>query len=175
MKETDLYRFVAREDEGMRRFEKPFVWKGWRYGTNGRVLVKIPALVEPDCTETDADGGRVPKSLETTLPPVSGEWSAWPTVDPCDMCDGIGYVQCDGCECGFCEGEGDVECEDCHRYEGGVQIAGVRIARHYAAQIATLPGVEYLNDPQKCGTGQMVRFRFADGGEGGVMEIKEKP
>lgn len=168
--EIDLDCFCAEEGYAMRRLERPFVWKGWKYATDGRVLVRVPAPGEPDSSESD--GGKVPKGIEDLIKPVDGDWMPWPEVEPCESCRGDGMTACPGCECGHCDGDKDIECTDCHSHRTGLDIAGIRVARHFAGLIADLPGVEYSTDvryPQRHG---MVQFRFDGGGEGAVMEIK---
>ncbi len=174
--QIDLSKFCGRKSSSL---DEPFVVRGWRYATDGLVLVRVLAPGEPDSPPpTDR-----PKNPGLLLPPIDGEWLPWPQVDPCeecsatekvvcDHCDGNG--QCEGCACGmahtcgWCAGTGKAICKACTE-EGSFtkRFGNVELSRRYAYLIALLPNVVYLPQSE---ASKPVRFKF-DGGEGVVIGI----
>jgi hypothetical protein len=175
-------------------FDKPFVVKGWRYFTDGRVCVRVPAPDEPD---TDAPDTM--KTANEVFPdPMPTDWHPWPqdgfiegdtqclTCDArgrintrkCDECDGDGDVTCHACghdhECDGCHGEGYTggkRCPSCGgkcNVRGKIKqkIGGVSFGYVYARKILALPNPQY--SPSSVKPARALAFKF-DGGEGMLM------
>ena len=164
----NLQRFCDPDENGRYALNEPWVVNGWRYATDGRVIVRVPAEGEQDSPLPD--GKRRPKNPGEILRPVNGEWLTWPNVSQCYHCEGTGTDDCPGCPCGACSCLGEIECTHC-RAKGTFRtlFGKAELSQHYAYLISKLPGVMYL--PQTDPEG-VVRFKF-DGGEGGVSPVRK--
>lgn len=114
------------DDEARYDLRAQFVHKGYRYATDGRILVRVR------CDEPDTTGRPLPNvegmlessgaswdDCDKTIPPPHGTRKGWKTVDcdcggpeyeDCDTCDGNGFYTCEHCgsevDCEECDGEG---------------------------------------------------------------------
>ena len=185
--------FCAEED-GRYRISKPWVKSGWRYATDGRVVVRVPAPGEPDesgdrlldgghwfgefnfhaarCTEPFPahDGRTIEQACDNEA-----------HMKECPDCNGSGTCRCPRCEhphdCPECKGNGyrtrmKTRCPDCnafgYRDEPAPQVvAGKRIGGAVAIRIAGLSGALYYSDGH---AGRPLHF-VADGGIQGVSSI----
>lgn len=194
----DLTPFCSPADgEWTSHLSAPFVARGYRYATDGRILVRVPAPGEPD----------TPAVPRRPFPPVADFFRDRPAGDPlpwpadglvpqseeCWDCDGRGAIgrevcrECDGegrvlneydsfGDCPSCDGTGRAGVRDpCANCNGsGWQSVGRRVGRHLINAkldrlVRSLPVVRYWpgQDPAK-----PLPFVF-DGGEGCVMGRRE--
>ena len=163
---------------------EPFVVGGFRYATDGKLAVRVPADGEPDADYKI----KLPRKIGELFKPAAVEWLLWPAVEVCGNCNGSGVVlgDCDMCsgtgdhecscgdkhECGYCEGDGKVDdlC-DCRRAVGGsVKCGASEISMYYSRKISQLPRASYQPTATPA---TPVHFKF-DGGEGVVMPFSEK-
>jgi len=170
---VDLIKFC---DADSVRMAAPFVIDGWKYATNGRVCVRVLAN-EPN---TDLSFEQLHVGIPNIFVPADCS-TPWPEVELCDSCSGRGRIPC---ECQKCFGSGTHECDcgdehDCPHCEGSgrstddcqcrraiVPFGNVRLSKHYAHLIGTLPqpiGYAVVND--------IVHFTFA-GGEGIAAKLR---
>lgn len=151
---------------------EPWIRAGWRYATDSRVIVRVPAEICDSANE-----GAPPAEKAFTHFAGNGPWLPWPGRGPleigeCPECSGRGFVKqpdcpaCDGAgtfddsegwserlpvECKRCQGWGGVGgtvCPHCHGAHGEPlliyqPIGPEWIAGHYDRRIRTLPGVRY--------------------------------
>lgn len=146
----------------------PYVQCGWRYATDGRIVVRVPSPGEPDTPEPAE--GRLPPDLLYDFPAQIEEMIPWPapeyTIGECDACRGTGKELCRVCdsetrhECSACAGAGKVPI--------GLNVGYWFIAARYDRLIRDLPGVMFCNEGTSSGP---LYFRF-DGGEGLVMPLR---
>lgn len=123
----DLSRFCQDEILAAKyEMSRPFVVNAWRYATDGKICVRVPALGEPDSEAHDGhpfpDCETLPwngcQQCRSVLPEkpyvVSSEYiekcpDCKTTEIKCEKCDG-GTVRCPHCEfdhvCGHCRGIG---------------------------------------------------------------------
>jgi hypothetical protein len=170
--EIDLQAFC---DAASTRYAAPFVQGGWRYATDDRILVAVPALGEPDTTHNaKGEAIRTPK-----LGPIMEgfeqveHWHPLPPRSECHECDLGGYVTCERCRgtgfhiCPTCYHEG--ECGYCDDGQGACTCYSTFGDQHVATwlvqKMRTLPGVEWGSTGPQC-----IFFRF-DGGRGRVMPL----
>ena len=138
--------FCADED-GRYRISKPWVKDGWRYATDGRVAVRLPAEGEPDEPQPEGPGTRLPDASDwfgeqyefkadlctEPFPPHDGR-TIKQTCDneahmkDCQECNGTGTCWCPKCEhphdCPKCHGEGvdrrsQTRCPECNSFGYG--------------------------------------------------------
>lgn len=182
--EIDLQEFCECDEYPRYEINKPWVESGWRYATDGRVLVRVPAIDEPDSPQP-INGKKRPRGFEI-MQPVDGDWLPWPQIKkctmcgsrdrrmPCDHCSGSGICICE-CEnehkCGHCNGTGKRECTTCIGNTVPHLFGKSKLAHKYAWLIAQLPDVEYLPTDSK--DADLVRFKF-EGGEGAVCPLRQE-
>lgn len=184
--QIDLQKFCERDETPRYDINQPWVEGGWRYATDGRVLVRVPAPDEPD-SPRPVNNKKRPRAFEILQPAVDGDWEPWPAIDrcstcgsdrrmmPCDNCHGNGMCICDDCECehkcGQCQGTGEEECMTCMGSHGVDHMFGQsKLAHRYAYMISKLPNAVYLPTEDK--DAALIRFKF-DGGEGAVCPLKQ--
>lgn len=133
MSEIDLTPFCD-PDSPRYNLSAPFVRKGWKYGTDSRICVRIPTN-EPD-TVKPTQGGNLPAAYELfAFPfpeccvPLSDHlvrMKSVPTLNAnsdvcgcgsseettCSACDGSGFKPCTKCD-----GTGETECSSCGHEE----------------------------------------------------------
>lgn len=105
----DLAPFCARYDDS--HFpQNPFVFNGYKYATDGRICVRIPATGERDSAD-------VVREAVESVADVEGEFLPWPASDPvqsmqdCEACRARGFIG--GEDCKACDGTGTIECKHC--------------------------------------------------------------
>lgn len=172
------------------QYAVPFVAAGWRYATDLRSCIRVPAPGEPDSDNFPAG-----------MPPLFDGWPelaplpecpvvemamrdcpkcdgiGFSTTAPCKICGGDGECQCECCDdlhdCGKCNGKGWIgiaKCSTCggkKRFEQPslVDVLGITIDPRYLERVKALPG------PITCAARKSIKseaatvlFRF-DGGE----------
>lgn len=115
MGEIDLKPFCA-EHSCRYRITEPFVRDGWRYATDGAIVVRVPCPGEPD-----SDGTLLPKPECFEWETLEGELKPWPPEVRSDSPDGLlcracnhtGLVPGKEEKCLPCKGEGFVYCDHC--------------------------------------------------------------
>jgi len=190
---VDLKRFCASETYGEHTFGEPFVVGGWRYATDGRIAVRVPAPGEPDAE-------RFIKTIPGVFAWNGSAQRAWPDTGEvlaqgscwdckgygllgrakCEECGGTGETVCHHCgnetECEECDGDGFLgtgeHCATCggkgHCVRTAYRMVGEFAVRgDYDALIRSLPGVRWLGNDV---ANNNVHFVF-DGGEGVVMRL----
>jgi hypothetical protein len=189
---TDLKRFCGFLSEHMATAD-PWVSGGWRYATDGRVCVRVPAPGEPDTPTPDFSAPRLPPAAELfPLRPARYSLAPWPTDGiepghtPCWECNETGIVDttsCDRCRgmgCKKCKGHGWTGGRSCTNCDGFGQVTGKgrRVGEHLIALrldrlVRSLPGVFFLMD---VGWAKPLPFVFDGGGEGIVMGMpRDRP
>jgi hypothetical protein len=180
------------------RMDVPFVRAGYRYATDGRIVVRVPAPGEPD-TESDA-AAKFPNADDIFGKAITPCRAPWPVDDyvrksgTCFRCDGYGEVDGDECgkcygsgikvcptceheeDCDYCDGRGKVNgspCPACDsgnstQYRSHIVVDGRPIQFKYAEMIRNLPGVQFCASAG--GPTSLLGFVF-DGGEGAVMPM----
>lgn len=124
-------------DNGRYSLEKPFVWDGFEYATDGRIAVRRPTN-EPD---TDLTQRRVPSrdAVSSVFDPIPTDLTFEP-IPPRDLdgecdCD-LGTIRCECCEhetpCSGCYGSG--------RLYSWIKYYAVKLLAD--KQIRSLPNVE---------------------------------
>jgi hypothetical protein len=113
----DMKKFCAPGTGGRRKcFFNPFVRGGWKYATDGKIIIRI----KTDEPESETGIGITKASCEHVIGlvlecPTSAEM--WPKSDgktqsvKCEICKG--YGKSGVVECPECDGEGEVECYHC--------------------------------------------------------------
>lgn len=147
----------------------PWVFDGWRYATEGKILVREPAPGEPSAGDIRAFGsneGKRPRAHEffDTFPP-DGFIQDWPAVEygeePCEACGGKEKCRCSRCgaqhECQECNGRGR-ELKD-------TMIAGRLFAGWAVARIGLLDRVKF----RTAGRPDEALAFIADGGRQGLV------
>ena len=181
------------------RFPKPVVRNGFRYATDGRAMVCLPAPGEPD-TESPAFV-KVPDcrcvfepAAKRTFAPWPADWESWETMEieggkeecpechgkthVCDCCLGFKQIECGECEqeydCPDCEGKGYLgeKCAKCGN-KGTIEKPGraFRLAEGIWIDEKYLRRLVDLPNLQwSAAVNKPVFFRF-DGGEAAVMPV----
>lgn len=178
----DLTPFCDPDTSSRYALDQPWVVDGWRYATDGKVLVRVPATGEPD-TPPHPEGKRRPGKVHEIVPPVDGKWLPWPEIASCEKCEGSLKIECESCcgdgqcenckcgqchNCGKCDGIGKVDCDLCDTNSSFKPHFGDAIlALKYAYLISNLPNVVYLPAKHEAA----IRFKF-DGGEGAAMSMR---
>ena len=127
---------------------EPFVFHGWKYATDGKILIRVPSRAK------DTTGRKVPTGswgVEKICERLSKakKWHKLKRVAACKECKGKG--ESDGMDC------------DCRNEYAEPDFSGVKISKHYCYLISRLPGAEWAaNDDTS------ILFRFT-GGEGVLM------
>lgn len=181
--EIDLQKFCSSIDMGIYAMTSPWVRSGWRYATDARIVVRVPAPGEADTISTGKKFARA----DVLFVPIAHWRSDAPIatadVDICPECavlcpkcdgydedwddkDGQESSPCPHCTKGYqylpdCPLCGDRRVMPCMRY--GTAVIGPKY--HYL--IATLPGLQWANRPAGSTSNKGISFRF-DGGEGVV-------
>ncbi len=115
----DLNKFCLKDTDGARyALGEPFVQRGFRYATDGRVIIRLPAKGEkntagkklPECDELFEQKFNIGEG-EFVEPVV--KWI--PGVIDCPKCDGSGFNSFE--TCGECDGDGKVECPTCEHVD----------------------------------------------------------
>lgn len=181
------------------RFRQPFVRNGFRYATDGRTLICLPASGEPD-TE-NSEGLYIPDFRAVLAPAESLTFAPWPAdwesletkeiegksvkcpdchgeTKECMRCRGFGQIECGECEqdydCPDCKGKGCVgeKCTKC-----GNRGTVTKLGRALRLAVGIWVDERYLRRlvslPNLRWTGVVNRpvfFRF-DGGEAAVMPV----
>ncbi len=173
--QIDLSKFCD-PDSSRYSIQTPFVQAGFRYSTDGRVLVEVPAPGEPDSCEPD-------KRYPQCAPLLNGfelvkEFHPLPDAPDCNDCHGSGYSDCKDCG-----GRGEHECScghehECQSCDDGKQICGCfatfpphDVATHYTELLRTLPNCEWGCPPKNKRGVIFLRF---DGGRGAIMPLDPK-
>ena len=144
----NITKFCADED-GRYPYSKPWIGDGWRYATDGYIIVREPTT-EPD---SDHDrpamlvtvfGGVTPANLRRYVVPThSGQGKD--TTRP--ACDGLDEPTTDTCaKVGTCKAEGEHECTNRvpYRVLDDMKFDGRQWPGKYIAMInAELPGAKY--------------------------------
>lgn len=165
----DLSKFCASEADRP-ILAKPFTRGQWSYGTNGRVLVRIPRQDDipekPDAPDVEKlfegkEAASCTEVLKIDLPASDDD-------DACDRCDGRGVEHdCPGCHCKCDECDGTGATQIWHGTSFG--LGDAIFNAQYLWQIRNLPGLRFgkpsATDP--------IMFVF-DGGEGLVMPMRSK-
>lgn len=157
----DLKKFCGERVEKF-DFTEPFVLGQWRYASDSRICVRVPALHEPESPRV------------STLPPVealpwdflslpTGEWKASASFEDWDTCP-------------TCHGVEEVKCMTCHGKRIALQIArhrinGILVRNDFFSAIRELPDVRLVLDATQK---RFVKFLFAGGGQGMVAAMSEK-
>lgn len=188
----DLTKFCGKASSAY-PFAEPFVAGGWRYATDGRICVRVPAAGEPD-------SDKVVKHVEQSFAHPRDNAIPWPTNGAvygdgeCWSCDGTGYTERTNCK--KCDGRGETFCDHCGR-DGDCEECGgkgysvmdkacrtckgkgfceqikYRMVGEFAvrgdfdALIRSLPDVRWAGNRTEANS---VHFVFA-GGEGVVMRL----
>lgn len=140
---------------------KPFVKDGWRYATNGRILVRVPAPGEPD-----SKGGNFPDG-SSFFTPKDFKWYPWPQATlevfptACFLCGNDLVGEIDEMQCPICADYGH------YLYVKPVLVNNRLIDSWLNHLISKLPNVEYRTGGN---FNEMIIFRFS-GGEGSVMPL----
>lgn len=110
----DLKKFCS-TDHTRPTILKPFTQDGFTFATDGRILVRIPAI-EGGADDGPEDSIRViPSDLKNYQPvqlPPNWESIIQPET-PCHTCEGTGSIG----KCRHCQGHGEIECETCGHEE----------------------------------------------------------
>lgn len=133
---------------------EPFVFNGWEYATDGRIIVRIPSPAENT-------KGRFPTMVadQFVTPPI-GQLRSWPTD--------IAWKYARFEVVSDFDDDEIIAARDL-----GSRLFGVhRIDLFYECLIASLPNVRWFCDPNAV-PWTPLRFVF-DGGEGAVMGIVER-
>lgn len=175
----DLQPFCSKDTGFRHALHGPWVKDGFRCATDGRIVIRIPTLGEPD-----TQGERpYPPTDDVVVPPPPGTtlnlWmqdAALPPADrECRLCRGRG--QCPTCAqgCPDCEGSGRVTNGEAPVLLG--QNTYIRL-RHWKL-LNVLPGIAWYAPPLALGregafysSRKPIYFRF-DGGDGAVMPYSE--
>jgi len=180
-----------------RSLSAPFVRGGFRYATDGRAMVRLPAPGESDTEDPLVpDASLIFAAVEKlTFAPWPADWESWETMEievekeecpechgetkECSRCDGSGQIECGECgqdyDCPDCEGKGytGAKCSKC-RNCGTIFKPGraFRVADGVWVEERFLRRV--VNLPAlhyACkGSANPVFFRF-DGGEAAMMPV----
>jgi hypothetical protein len=165
----DLRPFCAIGDYGVAKMDEPWVLDGWRYATDGRILVRVPAAGVPN-TITIPDHH---------FPPAQKLFAESPAVEPIPWPTAPLVLK--SIECLQCDGSGRIGCEDCDNLErclvcGGIGYGSLplyrKVGEHMIAvahdmiirslpNVRWFPGKHYLHP---------LPFIF-DGGEGRQMGL----
>ena len=132
----------------------PFVFRGWRYATDGKILVRVPCRAK----DTD-DNPRPTKYVEKICEPIAKakKWYKLKRYPACKECKGKG--ESDGIDC------------DCRELFAEPDFGGVKISKHYCYLISRLPGAEWAEHD---GGAILFRFYVPFGfGEGVVMGMRK--
>lgn len=195
----DLSAWCEHDTEGSRfAMGQPFVFDGWRYATDGRRAIRVPAPGEPN---TVAEG-RIPRANTAFegFPETLDELPEAPLttrgVRDCPACDGDGHATRE--PCGQCKGKAECRCgcgdeHDCHVCRGTgtigygrcgtckgekrfeqpnlVELGGTTIDARFFEVVKALPGpIRFAVVGE--GLGRLVAFAF-DGGQA-VVAMKKR-
>lgn len=167
--EIDLSPFCG--TEGRYAIRDPWVFKGWRYATDGKIAVRTPSS-EPD---TKWEKGTIAPPAQDIFSQYPGkQWQAWPDGPyvirfiKCETCEGRGETFCD-----HCENWG--KCADCDGKKGSMGQSHLVVADRwiklaYCELIRVLPSIEFSPDTP---SNRPLPFRFM-GGEGVVMPMNKE-
>lgn len=192
----DLQRFCAQSDDERVHLAKPFLHRGYRYATNGHILVRVPAPEHPDAIVANEKLAQRLPALIDDMPQKA--FMALPAFDagkPCEYCKGARQTcqtRCDACDgegsfehddfdydCKSCDTSGWLESDDgdgqmraCQACRGGVYshdpvaVGDAHYSAAYLMWIKDLPGLLVASNAQRG-----LHFSF-DGGDGLLMPIK---
>ena len=164
--QAHLHGFCGDED-GRECLHRPFTVGDWSYGTDGRTVLRFPAVPTPD-QHADCPKG----SVATVF--ACRDWSGeflplprlpmWQEIVPCRECLGTGVMRCSCCQ-------QDMECKDCHGacvvdLPLPFRLGGKWFDVKYLHRVAALPGVVVKVD------GDALLFQCSAGGEGIVLAMK---
>lgn len=138
---------------------KPFVRDGYRYATDGRIMVRVPS------TEPNTSGKLPPTADIGWLHGTVTEWIDWP-MDRDDE-PTLMRAACGGCgECGHTGTHYYVDHDHAYPLTDALNIGWL-----YAKRIAMLPKVQFaVVEPDRYDH-PIVLFRFGENGEGILMPL----
>lgn len=199
----DLQSFCDNKGEvGRYSFGQPFVQFGWRYATDGRVVVRVPT------EDANTTGRPLPTMRKLDWAMLQGveKWSevseplgfqpdselrdclACGEFVTCSKCkvDGTCECSCGDChDCHECTGDGAFytttkdecdECEGSRKQRFKAVVLGMLVNVDYMRAAMKLPGVKFAAMPN-CGSGDhigAIGFKFDGGGEGIIMSIRKQ-
>lgn len=158
-----LQPFCSR-DEGRHLLHKPFTRDGWTYATDGRIVIRVPAIDGVEKGEVGAES-LFPKAEFREIGLPDSIPHAVKTI--CSRCHGTGECSCLHCgsdyTCKVCNGSVDII------KDSPIKIEGVALRAAHLRLIKALPGAKlFLNlDPKATHA-----FTF-DGGEGRLAPVSE--
>lgn len=167
MLNIELQTFCS-EDDCRESIMTPFVRNGWKYATDGRIMVRVKTD-EPDDSNEPHKRPNAAKLFEVfdvskldavDLPELTGV-----TTQKCRYCNGNGVQTCSlghDHDCDECDGTGEVE-------EWPSQdIGACRFSERYLSKIITLPGLKFY--PTSAENPALFTF---DGGEGILAQMRK--
>lgn len=151
----------------------PFMWNGYDYATDGRIMIRIVSTGEHS-QRADAPNQHVENYISrevgefTELPPFD-PWTA-EDMAPCETCGGFGGGETCHDECPDCKGWGHgTGRKDIVK----IEFLGGYISDYYLSKIMNLPGVKIAKCVPWPGEQSAVyQFTF-NGGEGVIMGMKK--
>ena len=150
----------------------PFSLGSWTYATNGHVCVRVPRRDDvPEATDKPVAANTLfeRRNFSDAILRPLGEFDL-PTLErwPCSRCEGRGHKHdcpdCN-CECENCDGRGETE-ED-----ASVGVGGRFYTARYLRAVSALPELQIETNPPG---NDPLFFRFAEGGEGLWMPLRDR-
>lgn len=179
--EIDLMPFCYPDGDARYAIREPFVRKGVKYATDGRMLVAVPSPDEPNSPDQSPTGSRIkyPNCAEIFVGfDTVKSWHEFPSPSSCRECNGVGRLECPKCHghgqhkctCG-CEHE----CEWCDEKDNmavckcNLPFGKYRVATWIANRTRVLPNVRWgiPIDHKQPG----IIFLQFDGGYGAMMPL----
>lgn len=169
---TELLQKFCSIDPTRQAIHQPWTRDGFTYATDGRILVRVPAMADVPENEQAPNADRLwpmSSTWQVTGQPVP-EHPPEPFSTPCKECDGKGK---------WSETRGkrrvDSECTECDGTGSVVQAQPIAFGKHllsdvYLRKLSLLPGVKWLHESTE--ENLPVRFTF-DGGEGLLMPMRK--
>jgi len=165
---------------------QPFTVGDSTFATDGRILLRVPAIAEvPEVPEATQGS----KGVRALVQDVVNEYKPLPSFEPrekgpCPECDGTGktgWVECPDCDeriyldgqtivCLGCGGLGRRLKRDDVNNLSAVDIGGTWISAKYYEILSKLPGLTIATNKDATGP---CHFKF-DGGDGLLMPVRAK-
>lgn len=171
----------------------PWVFGGWRYASNGRIAVRVPANGEPDTKPNPKHPGKFPKAFEIfklhSFSACRSKWKELPSTMTCSQCFGSGKKlrecrKCKGLGCKGCDKKGVRAYSDspmCPACLGAkLTPESQEIGRQWFSGwllgiVQSVPGCKYHeNSKAKVNDDSLLAF-IGDGGLQGVVAPLEGP